>query len=533
MSRALPSTRRITAGVGAGLAFALLLSASPSMGAEPALATPSSAAEHAAVRQSAAVLGAVTAAPSQKGLLRERVRNTHARFAARFVYVPGVPKFDRLVDRELRAAIRTTKRKYSPQAFAPGAGLGTRGCVPGSTTTWTAKKVLRRSETAPPTGAGTAVTCEVVATEGSIVKVVMRTVRGSQKKVHLDKKKVLYADLSTGAAGTIVQSRLWRGSTPVKVWKLAVEQLRDEALAAGGPGGPVPPALADPGVSQTRLARHALYHAKTDAKGRLTITLPAGIAAPELKALGVARTTVPTVVRVSRATADQWSKLFGKRLRDQIGKPFVGIRKSTMSVAPNCSLLPCVALTYDDGPEPYTRTLLRTLKAREARVTFFMVGSMVSGRESIVRSAAKDGHEIASHTMNHADLTMLSLAGANSQVKSAAAKLRAATGKKVTLFRPPYGAINQQIINRVGMPAILWSVDTNDWRRPGKSALIQRSVPVVRPGGIILFHDIHPDSVAVAGTVISGLRDRGFELVTVTQLFDGKVPLGRVAARYS
>ena len=79
--------------------------------------------------------------------------------------------------------------------------------------------------------------------------------------------------------------------------------------------------------------------------------------------------------------------------------------------------------------------------------------------------------------------------------------------------------------------AILWSIDTNDWQGPGRAALIQRSVPVSKPGDIILFHDTHRDSVTAAGDVMAGLQDRGFTPVTVTQMFGGKVPPGKVPRR--
>lgn len=466
---------------------------------------------------------AVVAAP--KGLLGERLRNTRARFAARFVYVPGSAKFNRLVNRELRAAIATTKRRYAPQVFAPGAGLGERGCVPGSSR-WRAADVLKRSATAPPRGRGTAVTCEVISASGSVIQVAMRTVRGSSKRIARDTTTILYADVATGAAGVVDPAKLWRSEAPNRLWERAVTQLITAA------GGSVTAPLSAPGPAQLRLAKLALRSAKTTVSGGALATIRPGITAPELLALGVAPTGTATKVSVDRATAISWSSRVGRLLREAVGKRFAGVHAPASSVTLNCALLPCVALTYDDGPGPYTSQLLSTLRTQRARATFFMIGSNIPGRRAVVRRAVADGHEIGSHTMHHPDLTRLSLRAARAEVLDAAALIRSVSGQPVTLFRPPYGAINDRIIRKVGLPAIVWNVDTNDWRRPGKAALVQRSVPVVQAGGIILFHDIHPDSVAVAGTVISGLRDRGFELVTVSQLFGGKVPLGRISGRY-
>ncbi|MBN9612552.1 MAG: hypothetical protein J0H64_03660 [Actinobacteria bacterium] len=181
-----------------------------------------------------------TGAVAPKGLLGERLRNTRARFAARFVYVPGSAKFNRLVNRELRTAIAATKRKYSPQAFAPGAGLGDRGCVPGSTR-WRAADVLTRSATAPPRKRGTAVTCEVTSVSGSVIQVAMRTVRGSSKRITHDSTTVLYADVASGAAGVVdakrlsVPGTLWRADAPARLWGRAVSRLGAQRCARGAP----------------------------------------------------------------------------------------------------------------------------------------------------------------------------------------------------------------------------------------------------------------------------------------------------------
>jgi len=458
-----------------------------------------------------------------KGLLGQRVLNTRARLAARLVYVPGVPKFNRIMDSRLRAAIRSTKRAYSPQVFPRGAGLGERGCVRGSTR-WSAAKVLSRPETGPRSGSGTAMTCEVLGASGDVVRVAVRTVRGSKRAIRRDRTRVFYADVSTGAAGEV--KRLWRASAPEALWRMAVEQLRQRA--GGAAGDPI----AAPSTSQSRLASRALERARTTADGGLLVTLPSGIAAPELAELGVAGSSTATVVAVGRATADSWSSRLGRLLRSSANAPFSGVRVPASSVRLDCRLLPCVALSYDDGPGPYTAKLLKTLRSQRARATLFMVGPNAAARPSVVRRAVADGHELASHTMTHRDLTTLSSSAARSEVRRAASLIGRIAHRRITLYRPPYGAVDGRVIDAVGMPAILWSVDTNDWRRPGRTALIERSVPVVRPGGIILFHDIHPDSVAVAGEVVTGLRDRGFELVTVSHLFGGKVPRGRVSGRY-
>jgi peptidoglycan/xylan/chitin deacetylase (PgdA/CDA1 family) len=105
------------------------------------------------------------------------------------------------------------------------------------------------------------------------------------------------------------------------------------------------------------------------------------------------------------------------------------------------------------------------------------------------------------------------------------------TGRAVGIYRPPYGAVDDKVLAAVGQPAILWSIDTLDWKKPGREELARRSVGVATPGDIILFHDLHAETVENADVVLRGLRDRGFTLVTVEQLFGGSVPAGRVTRR--
>ena len=190
-----------------------------------------------------------------------------------------------------------------------------------------------------------------------------------------------------------------------------------------------------------------------------------------------------------------------------------------------------MAVTYDDGPSELTPQLLDTLAAERGRATFFMLGSKATANPEVVMRATAEGNEVATHTINHPDLTMIPLPEAKAQVLDSAAAISSISGMPVTMFRPPYGEVNAEILQEVGIPSILWNIDTNDWRLPGQQALVDRSAAVAEPGDIILFHDTHDDTVAAAGAVVRGLHDRGLELVTVTQLFSGHIPAGRVSAR--
>ncbi|MFI0371304.1 polysaccharide deacetylase family protein [Actinomadura sp. 1N219] len=188
----------------------------------------------------------------------------------------------------------------------------------------------------------------------------------------------------------------------------------------------------------------------------------------------------------------------------------------------DCDRVKCVSLTFDDGPGPHTARLLDTLKAGGARATFFMLGENVQAHPDVVRRIAMEGHEVANHTWSHPDLTTQSPAEVRSQIQRTQQAVKNASGVAPTLMRPPYGATNTQVGRAVGMPLILWSVDTLDWQHKSVSRDTRIGVKEPEGGGIVLFHDIHKPSVDAIPKVVDGLKKRGFTLVTVSELFQGK-----------
>ncbi|WP_243717491.1 polysaccharide deacetylase family protein [Actinomadura sp. KC345] len=188
----------------------------------------------------------------------------------------------------------------------------------------------------------------------------------------------------------------------------------------------------------------------------------------------------------------------------------------------DCDRVKCVSLTFDDGPGPHTARLLDTLKVRGVRATFFMLGEVVQQHAGVVRRMALEGHEVANHTWSHPDLTGLSPKEVRSQIERTQKAIRNASGVAPTLMRPPYGATNDEVGRLVGMPQILWSVDTRDWqfRSVGRDAKVGITKP--ERGGIVLYHDVHKESVDSIPKVVVGLKKRGFTLVTVTEMFRGE-----------
>lgn len=192
--------------------------------------------------------------------------------------------------------------------------------------------------------------------------------------------------------------------------------------------------------------------------------------------------------------------------------------------AVDCAKVKCVALTFDDGPGPYTARLLGHLARAGARATFFMLGQKVRPYAALLRRMVAEGHEVANHSWSHPDLTHLSSAAIRSQVGRTQEAIHQATGVKPKVFRPPYGSTNARVARAAGLPQILWSVDTLDWRYHSVQRNARVGVREPRRGGIVLFHDIHPASVAAIPQVLTGLARKGFRFVTVSNLLRGKKP---------
>jgi peptidoglycan/xylan/chitin deacetylase (PgdA/CDA1 family) len=180
-----------------------------------------------------------------------------------------------------------------------------------------------------------------------------------------------------------------------------------------------------------------------------------------------------------------------------------------------------VALTFDDGPSSYTPDILRILRKKKARATFFMLGDQVASDPGTARRVLAAGHEIGNHSANHA------LLPGYSNLKHANHQIREATGFKPCLFRPPYGAISssvKQSARDLGMKSVLWDIDTSDWSTPG-SGTIRSRVSGASKGSIVLMHDgggPRGQTVDALPGAIDNLRSRGFKFVTVTRLLGNR-----------
>lgn len=184
---------------------------------------------------------------------------------------------------------------------------------------------------------------------------------------------------------------------------------------------------------------------------------------------------------------------------------------------------PRVALTFDDGPHPdHTPVLLDILARYRVRATFYTIGRNVATWPEIARRIVAEGHEIGNHTWRHPTLSALGMGNVLREIDRTQEAVWRTVGAVPTTMRPPYGAIShwqsRQLHDQRNIPTIIWSVDTQDWRRPGSSVVADRMVRGAAPGAIILAHDIHGPTIRAVPQAVEGILARGFELVTMSEI---------------
>jgi peptidoglycan/xylan/chitin deacetylase (PgdA/CDA1 family) len=183
-----------------------------------------------------------------------------------------------------------------------------------------------------------------------------------------------------------------------------------------------------------------------------------------------------------------------------------------------------VALTFDDGPSPYTQRILDTLKRYKAKATFFTLGNQLAEHPLPLQRAVAEGHSIANHTWSHADLTTLARRDVRSQVSDVNVGLRRAGIPRPRLFRPPYGAYDEQtlrVARDLGMLTVMWTIDSGDYKATDPRAMADAVLADTRPGAIILLHDGGGNRTVTSKAlplIVRGLHERKYRMVTVPKL---------------
>lgn len=196
------------------------------------------------------------------------------------------------------------------------------------------------------------------------------------------------------------------------------------------------------------------------------------------------------------------------------------------------------ALTFDDGPSPFTPTLLQTLKTANVSATFYVLGVQVEQPElaKSTKAAFDAGHMIASHTYDHTDLNTLTAAQVKDQMTRTGTLLKQITGATPNYMRPPFGncgATCAAAMKELGMVVTTWDVDSNDWRFVGTPdepkafdafTTALAAADVKTSGHMSLQHDIHQFSVNLVPKIIAAIKAKGFTFVTADKCAGGTVP---------
>jgi peptidoglycan-N-acetylglucosamine deacetylase len=187
-----------------------------------------------------------------------------------------------------------------------------------------------------------------------------------------------------------------------------------------------------------------------------------------------------------------------------------------------------VALTFDDGISDYTDELLDILEQNNVKATFFILGQSLQSNSFYKRTLirmVREGHIVASHSFDHPDLTTLSRDQIKDQLDRTDDVIQSIIGIRPRFMRPPYGYVNQRVVNTLrshGYLIINWNHDTNDWKFQDNYGTIvgyvqnQISSPKhVNQGPIILQHDSLQSSTRLQSGIIKILRKKGYEFVTM------------------
>ncbi|MYL31237.1 polysaccharide deacetylase family protein [Halobacillus halophilus] len=181
-----------------------------------------------------------------------------------------------------------------------------------------------------------------------------------------------------------------------------------------------------------------------------------------------------------------------------------------------------VALTFDDGPNrKVTPEVLDILKHHNAKATFFMMGEQVDKYPDLAKRVAEEGHEIGNHTDQHKDLTKIGMPAVKNEMQASRKKISDVTGQQPSVFRPPYGAVNdtvEEAARHFGSSVVLWSVDSHDWKTRDPEAVNKVIEEEVVPGSIVLLHDVHKETAEALPTLLDYLEKEGYQFVTVSEL---------------
>ena len=185
--------------------------------------------------------------------------------------------------------------------------------------------------------------------------------------------------------------------------------------------------------------------------------------------------------------------IFHSAVSDVLWQQIAALQSQNRFLYTGNRYLPEVALTFDDGPNPYyTPQILAIIRHSRVKVTFFCIGRQVARYPDLVRQEYNDGNLVGNHSWSHPNLALLSNSEIESQIKLTSDAIQQATGVRPTFFRPPYGVVNTRVlaqVNLLGLTAIIWNDEARDSATLGTSVIVSRILRLAGDGAIILLHD--------------------------------------------
>lgn len=183
-----------------------------------------------------------------------------------------------------------------------------------------------------------------------------------------------------------------------------------------------------------------------------------------------------------------------------------------------------LALSFDAawGAEDF-QSIMDTLDKHNVKVTFFMTGGWVEANPDCVKRLVEKGHDLGNHSEHHYDMTTISANEIKAEIEAVGESVKELTGYEMNLFRPPYGAYNNELIKEVrecGYYPIQWSVDSLDWKNYGAQSIIDTvcNHKALGPGAIILCHNGAKYTAEALDQLLTQLEDKGYEIVPVSKL---------------
>jgi len=326
-----------------------------------------------------------------------------------------------------------------------------------------------------------------------------------------------------------------RYKTDIKRWDWTWEEPHSTAVSERGPDGHAPPQQ-DQAAAQAALGRRRRRTALLVGLGAATLVILALLVAV-LTGGGGKHPHAPV-------TAERPGRLHAATRLDAAQQAALTEREEDAAVDRVLAYTPAittggtkgneVALTFDDGPGPYTEQLVEVLNSLHAHATFFAIGEEERYFSKGTLLELHSGDVVGDHTETHPMMAALDQHDQHEELLEQIARIELLGGPRPRLFRPPYGSFDTttfKLLHRMRLLMVLWSTDTADYTLPGVQAIVQRALAGAHPGAIILMHDAGGDrseTIAALPAIIRGLRKRGLQPVTVPRLMlDDPPPRGQ------